>query len=275
MIMNPRIPYIFKKIFVDRDNTESLIDFFNSILNLEHKIKHLEILDNHVFSEFLCENSKRIDTICYLDNDESKNITIQIANSCLSLNNIFKLFEENSFKKIQTSNSSSNYICITILNSNYFNTNLVHSIYKPDANLLNTIGINEIHFIELEKFQEIDSLDDSLLNKTDSLSQWLMLLKEPESYATRIFEFNNSNIRKIKSSLYKLNSDSSLKAVYDLYEKSMYDEISAYHYALNKGIEKGRLKAEKIVIAQKLLDFIDIETICELTELTEEEIKNF
>lgn len=115
MIMNPRIPYIFKKIFVDRDNTESLIDFFNSILNLNHKIKHLEILDNNVFSEFLCENSKRIDTICYLDNDESKNITIQIANSCLSLNNIFKLFEENSFKKIQDSNSSSNYICITIL----------------------------------------------------------------------------------------------------------------------------------------------------------------
>lgn len=73
-----------------------------------------------------------------------------------------------------------------------------------------------------------------------------MLLKEPESYATRIFEFNNSNIRKIKSSLYKLNSDSSLKAVYDLYEKSMYDEILAYHYALNKVTEKGRLKAEKL-----------------------------
>ena len=91
MIMNPRIPYIFKKVFVDRDNTESLMDFFNSILNLEHKIKHLQILDNHVFSEFLCENSKRIDTICYLDNDESKNITIQIANSCLSLENFFKL----------------------------------------------------------------------------------------------------------------------------------------------------------------------------------------
>lgn len=46
-----------------------------------------------------------------------------------------------------------------------------------------------MHFIELKKFQEIDSLDDSLLNKTDSLSQLLMFLKEPESYVTRIFYY--------------------------------------------------------------------------------------
>ena len=55
--------------------------------------------------------------------------------------------------------------------------------------MLNTIEINEMHFIELKKFQEIDSLDDSLLNKTDSLSQLLMFLKEPESYVTRIFYY--------------------------------------------------------------------------------------
>lgn len=112
--------------------------------------------------------------------------------------------------------------------------------------------MDEIHFIEFSKFNKINTelLSDNSITNMDSLSKWLTFFQYPESYLTLLLEANN-NIR-------------GLKNTYDLCEKTMYDEISAFSSAKKEGFENSKLLI-KISVAKALLNELDINTIIKIT----------
>lgn len=271
MAINLKIPYVFVKLFERDESKNALIDFLNSILNYNEKIINLELIDDTNHTKCLCENHNRIDTICYFNNGIKKCIIIQIVNSMLTLDNTLNFFKENKFKTIKKTNFNNDSICITFLNSTFLNGENYHSIYELNNKSKNMI--DELHFIEFSKFNKsnIELLEDTSIDNIDSLSKWLIFFKYPESCLTRKLEEDN-NIRGLKTYFYKLILNSRFKNSYDLCEKTMYDEISAFSSAKKEGFEQGKLLG-KISVAKALLNELDIDTIIKITGLTEEEIR--
>ena len=234
MQINMLIPYVFIKLLKRKESKEALIEIFNSILDYKEKINDLELIDSKIFNKCLVNEKKRIDTICYFSNGDSKYITIQIVNSILTLDNTLKIFLKNKFKYSNNSNFKNKFICITFIKSNFLTGKKFHSIYELGHKSYNTI--DEFHFIEINKFNKSNSelLDIDSISNMDSLTKWLIFLKYNYSYLSIILENYNDNMRNLKTYSYELKSRSSFKNTYELFEKAMYDEISALENAEKK-----------------------------------------
>ncbi|WP_283672787.1 Rpn family recombination-promoting nuclease/putative transposase, partial [Clostridium perfringens] len=129
--------------------------------------------------------------------------------------------------------------------------------------------LQEIHFIELPKFNEIGNKEYvENVEEMDALEKWLEFLVEPESNTVRQLELSNEEIKLAKSELYRLSMDSKEREQYNMREKAIYDRISALENAEAKGNFEGKLEvAKKLLLAD-----VDINIIISSTGLTKEEI---
>ncbi|PZT51873.1 hypothetical protein CYK80_13835, partial [Clostridium perfringens] len=128
--------------------------------------------------------------------------------------------------------------------------------------------LQEIHFIELPKFNEIGNKENVDIEKMDALEKWLEFLVEPESNTVRQLELSNEEIKLAKSELYRLSMDSKEREQYNMREKAIYDRISA----LESSKEEGKLE-EKLEVAKKLLIAnVDIDIINSSTGLSKDEL---
>ena len=187
-------------------------------------------------------------------------------------------------------------IVIWILNFNYFKTNTYHNIahmrfdkvekekyidkgYKEENGLVTENA--EIHFIELPKFIEKEPGVES------KLSQWLWLLVG-KGEKVKMAEKVNEKVKKAKTELEVMSMDPKEREIYEereiarwIYYTGLDDaEERGEERGERRGIEKGKKigrkdgkNEEKREIAKRLLKMgFEIEKICEITELSEEEI---
>ena len=109
-------------------------------------------------------------------------------------------------------------------------------------------------------------------NKDDkNLIRWLKFIKKPELLEERDME--NVNIREAKEQLDELKKSKYEQELAEYRMKELRDKKAIESYGFNSGKKEG-IKEEKIEIAKKMLEKrISIEEIIEITELTEDEIK--
>ena len=132
----------------------------------------------------------------------------------------------------------------------------------------------EIHIIEIEK--EPKSEEDKEIKK------WLTFFKNPYGEETKKMAEENEKIKVALDGLEKINADKEKVRIAELREKYILDRNTEIKVATEKGIEIGEKRgrdigrhSEKIEMARKMKQKgMDIKIIMELTELTEEEIKN-
>ncbi len=263
-LLDPKIDFVFKKIFGSEKHPRVLISFLNAILKPINPISNVEIRNSDLEKEFLDDKFSRLDIKARTNKNEIINIEIQLKNEYnmikRSLYYWSKMYEEqlnegDDYSKLERT------ICINILNFKYLDNNRFHNGYRLKEIETNEelTNIQEIHFIEIPKLSE-----DS--DEKDMLVAWMEFLKNPESEKVRSLELTISEIREAKDELIRISNDKEQRLLYEMRAKTLKDKISALNEAERKGIEKG---------AKNLLDMgIPINEIIRATGLSENEILN-
>ena len=289
-LLDPKIDFVFKKIFGSEKHPRVLISFLNAILKPINPISNVEIRNSDLEKEFLDDKFSRLDIKARTNKNEIINIEIQLKIPFGHLvNDIPSLpFQEhpllkNEYNMIKRSlyywskmyeeqlNEGDDYsklertICINILNFKYLDNNRFHNGYRLKEIETNEelTNIQEIHFIEIPKLSE-----DS--DEKDMLVAWMEFLKNPESEKVRSLELTISEIREAKDELIRISNDKEQRLLYEMRSKTLKDKNSALNEAERKEIEKGIEK-----VAKNLLDMgIPINEIILATGLSENEILN-
>ena len=277
-LLDPKIDFVFKKIFGSEEHPEILISFLNAVLKPKKPIVSVEIKNSDLEKEYIEDKFSRLDVKALTSNKEIINIEIQLKNEYnmiqRSLYYWSKLYEE-QLSEGDRYDKLSRTVCINILDFKYLKNDRFHNGYRLKEIETNEelTDLEEIHFIEIPKLKKINSEKDIV----DVLEGWVEFLRDPESEVVRKLEMTNKEIREAKDELYRLSMDEKERALYFIREKSIRDEISALANAEEKGMERGIKKGERnkaIEIAKSLLDVLDIETISIKTGLSIKEIED-
>ena len=140
--------------------------------------------------------------------------------------------------------------------------------YKEENGLVTENA--EIHFIELPKFIEKKPGVES------KLSQWLWLLVG-KGEKIKMAEKVNQEIKRAKTELEVMSMDPKEREIYEEREIARWIYYTGLDDAEERGEERGErrgVEKGKKEIAKRLLKMgFELEKICEITELSEEEIK--
>ena len=277
-LLNPKIDFVFKKIFGSEKHPGVLISFLNAVLKPKNNITDVEIKNTDIDKSYIEDKFSRLDVKAVTSKNEIINIEIQLKNEYnmiqRSLYYWSKLYEE-QLEEGDRYDKLCRTVCINILDFKYLKNDRFHNGYRLKEIETNEelTDLEEIHFIEIPKLKKINSEKDIV----DVLEGWVEFLRDPESEVVRKLEMTNKEIREAKDELYRLSMDEKERALYFIREKSIRDEISALANAEEKGMERGIKKGERnkaIEIAKSLLDVLDIETISIKTGLIIKEIED-
>ena len=266
-LLNPKIDFVFKKIFGSEENPKILIGFLNAVLKPSIPIVEVEIKNTDIEKVHIEDKFSRLDVKARTSNKEIINIEIQLKNEYnmiqRSLYYWSKLYEEqlgdgDRYDKLCRT------VCINILDFKYLKNDRFHNGYRLKEIETNEelTDIEEIHFIEIHKLKKLNSEEEVV----DMLEGWVEFLRDPESEVVRKLEMSNSEIREAKDKLYKLSMDEKERELYFLREKSIKDEISALANAEEKGIQIGIEQGIKQGI-QEGIQREKIETVLRLKSL--------
>ena len=130
----------------------------------------------------------------------------------------------------------------------------------------------EICIIELPKFERYKAKTDKKLNS------WVKFIENPEVVDMK----ENKEVGKAKKVLEEISQDEHERYLTELRQKYIMDqkaiEDAGYDKGLKAGLQQGLqqgIQQEKIAIAKNMKkQNIDIKTICKVTGLSIEEIKN-
>ena len=132
----------------------------------------------------------------------------------------------------------------------------------------------EIHIISLKLVEKL--FKKGYNEDSKDLIGWLKFIKEPSSLEAKDME--NVEIKEAKKQLDEIKKSKYEQELAEYRMKELLDKKAIEEYGFDTGKEEGiteGINKEKIEIAKKLLKKgTPIEEIIELTELTEEEIKN-
>ena len=277
-LLDPKIDFVFKKIFGSEKHPGVLISFLNAVLKPKNNITDVEIKNTDIDKSYIEDKFSRLDVKAVTSKNEIINIEIQLKNEYnmiqRSLYYWSKLYEE-QLEEGDRYDKLCRTVCINILDFKYLKNDRFHNGYRLKEIETNEelTDIEEIHFIEIPKLKKLNSEEEVV----DMLEAWVEFLRDPESEVVRKLEMSNSEIREAKDKLYKLSMDEKERALYFIREKSIRDEISALANEEEKGMEIGIKKGERnkaIEIAKSLLDVLDIETISIKTGLSIKEIED-
>ena len=281
-LLNPQIDFVFKKIFGTEKNKPILINFLNAVIKPTTPIKDVEIKNNDIDKDFIEDKFSRLDVKATTSNKEHINIEIQVKNEYNMIQRTLYYWSKMYSEQIQSRDNYSKLertVCINILNFKYLKNDKYHNAYRLKEITSNEelTDLQEIHFIELSKFNEIGNKEYvENVEKMDALEKWLEFLVEPESNTVRQLELSNEEIKLAKSELYRLSMDSKEREQYNMREKAIYDRISALENAEIKGkIEgkvEGKIERELELVKESLNQGLEISLISKITGLSEEEI---
>ena len=277
-LLNPQIDFVFKKIFGTKKNKPILINFLNAVIKPTTPIKDVEIKNNDIDKDFIEDKFSRLDVKATTSNKEHINIEIQVKNEYNMIQRTLYYWSKMYSEQIQNRDNYSKLertVCINILNFKYLKNDKYHNAYRlKEINSNEELtDLQEIHFIELPKFNEIGNKEYiENVEEMDALEKWLEFLVEPESNTVRQLELSNEEIKLAKSELYRLSMDSKEREQYTMREKAIYDRISALENAEIKGKIEGKIERELELVKESLNQGLEISLISKITGLSEEEI---
>ena len=264
-LLNPKIDFVFKKIFGSEKHPGVLISFLNAVLKPKNNITDVEIKNTDIDKSYIEDKFSRLDVKAVTSKNEIINIEKKKKNEYnmiqRSLYYWSKLYEE-QLEEGDRYDKLCRTVCINILDFKYLKNDRFHNGYRLKEIETNEelTDLEEIHFIEIPKLKKINSEKDIV----DVLEGWVEFLRDPESEVVRKLEMTNKEIREAKDELYRLSRNSKERELYYLREKSLRDEISALANAKEKGLKEGLkqgLFEGKLESARSFLDILDDDTI--------------
>lgn len=157
--LNPKVDFLFKKLFASLENKDILISFINSILKENEKIKDIELKNPYSISNYVKDKMAILDIKAVDENGAVYNIEMQLADKESYSKRAFYYWIKVCSAKTEV---EENYeiprktIAINILDFNYLNEEGFHNIYKVynEKTRKEFSDLFETHFIELNKFNK-------------------------------------------------------------------------------------------------------------------------
>ena len=270
-LLDPKMDFIFKKIFGSNENKNILISFLNATLKGKDEIVWVKIEGTDIEKSYLEDKFSRLDIKAVTNKKEQINIEIQLRNERnMAKRTLYywsKMYEEQLLEG-ENYSKLNRTVCINLLNFNYLDNNRFHNKFRLlDTNTgYELTDVMEIHFIEIPKLT--DNSDEKGM-----LAAWVEFLKNPESDKVKSLEDDIEEIKDAKKELIKISLDKDERKLYEMRKKAIHDKANALSSAMEEGLEKGREQG-KILSAISILDIADDKTIAEKLELDIEVVKS-
>ena len=286
--MNPKIDYVFKRIFGYQGNEEITTALLSSIL--KKQISNIQLDCNPILEKDLLDDKVGIlDIKAKIDDCINCNIEMQVVDKKNIEKRILfywsKMYnmsikEGDDYEKLEKS--------IAILITDYELKGLKEiekyitkwNIREEEYQKIILTDVMEIYIIELPKFERYKEKTDKELNS------WVKFIENPEVVDVK----ENEEVGKAKKVLEEISQDEHERYLTELRQKYIMDqkaiEDAGFDKGLKVGIQQGiqqgvqqgiqqGVQQEKITIARNMKkQNIDIKTICKVTGLSIEEIKN-
>ena len=260
---------IFKIVFGSNERSQYLKELLESILH--EKITNIVIRNDVALDKVHADNKlMRLDILAEINHNEKVNIEFQNKNE-------YNLFERsevyasgiyyNSLRVGDKYMQATKTIVIWILGFNVFKDGTYHEIARTkrdfnDKELTNNITY---HYIQLPKF-----LEQVKEIKTPE-EQWLAYLSGSlnKEEMEELFKMNRS-IEEINEIVDIVMTDADVRDA--LNERILAENLEALKMA--RAYENGEEKGKKEAAKKMLEEGFDIQKICKITGLTEDEVKN-
>ena len=275
-LLNPKLDYVFKRIFGRQGNESITKNFLSAILN--QNITDIILEESTILPKDMLDDKVGIlDVKAKIDGSINCDIEMQIVNK----KNIEKrILFYCSKMYVQSIKSGKDYLelekSIAILITDYEIPSLKEikkyvskwNLREEDyGNLILTDAI-EIVIIELPKFERYK-------NNT-KLAEWVKFINNP-----RVINMENKEIKKAKEILDEISQDKHERYLAELREKYIMDQKAVEAAGFDKGLEQGKNQGIKQGEKQKTIELakkmkqknIPTETIEEITGLAKEEIE--
>ncbi len=269
----PTLDIVFQRLFGREESKEITKDFLEHILG-----KSIETIDLSK-TKILERNKPRdkqsiLDVRAEINGEENCNVEMQMVDHDALIARILfywsKMFQGSIHKGDPYSKLKKT---VSILIANFSIKGLEELEYHTKWKIIEEkdrivilTDLLEIHIIELPKIQGREEEKDGLLD-------WLFFLRNPESERTKKGMEENEKIQDAEKELAKLKEDEELEDLEFREWIAEMDRQASIDTAERRGKEKGE-KEEKRNTARKLLKMkMSIQDIMQVTELTEEEIK--
>ncbi len=288
---------LFKAVFGIQKNSYILADLLNSILDLKgsNALKKINILNPFVYQDYLTDKLVILDIKA---EDELKNIYDIEMQIGTPIGFISRAYFYNAKLIASQLIEGSNYvdlpkaICIFIISNGILFPNYkeIHNTFsfRHDKNFNKLIDLNELHFIELDKFIHPNPVD--LKNKFDL---WMHTVKYSESYK-EIDEENIPKVLKKETEIImaikeyrKKSSNSKYRAIMEAREKGEMAQKFAIGAARKEGLIVGKTegKAEGKAEGERLANIkatknmlekgFSLEQCSEILDLPLEKVKEY
>ena len=269
-LLNPKLDYVFKRIFGYVGNEEITENLLNSIL--ENKISKIELDKNPILEKDLLNDKIGIlDIKAKADNNVNINIEMQIVDK----KNIEKrLLYYWSKMYIQNIKEGEDYEklekTIVILFADYKLEKLKDikkyitqwNIREKENKCVVLTNVLEIYIIEIEKYKE--------RAEKAELDTWVKFLKNPEVIT---MNEKNKSVEKAKKILEEISQDERERYLAELRQKYIMDQKAVADAGYDKGVEQGE-KRKQLEISKKMkIKGIAMNEIEEITGLSLEEIE--
>lgn len=271
---------IFKAFFGKKGNEQFLIDFLTGLLKIN--IKEIEIKEEvNLIQLTRDEKGGRLDLQARLDNGSIVNIEIQIKDKRNIIERSIVYGSKVISKELKRGmdyEDAQKVIMVNILNYEIFEYKEYVSeslLVLKDHRDYEISDMIKYYYIELPKYRREKT------NMNDKLNQWLALIDDTDRGKIEMAKEKNEKIKSALDEMTYLTGDEEVQRLAELHEKWEMDWNSSINSArkegITEGMEKGIIKGikqnQKETAIKMLQKGIDIKTIMEVTELTEEEIK--
>ncbi|MGG1518223.1 Rpn family recombination-promoting nuclease/putative transposase [Paenibacillus oryzisoli] len=248
--LDPKVDFVFKRIFGVEENKDVLLDFLNVTLRESEPlpITDIQILNPYIDKNGVHDKQSILDIHARTADGKQVNIEIQLFNRYdIEKRTLYywskmyagQLEEGQTYKELKKT------ITINILNFNFIPNERYYNLFhlREDHSGLMLTDHIEIHFMELPKLQE------QRASLSDKLVKWLLFLKgvdEPELW--EVIAMNEPALQKAMDTLEFLSQNEEARRLYEMRQKALHDEASM----IDGAKEEGRL-AKATEVALKLL----------------------
>jgi len=276
-LLKPKYDVVFRALFGE-NNIELAEVFISDMLGQRVKIKN--ILDRHLNIKVAEQKLGIMDYRVVLEDGTVCNIEIQLQEHDYEIER-FLYYLADTYSR-QLSNGE-----------DYIEISKTISIVILDHEIKQLEGLEELNIkwqmrddktgkrlltdkfemciIELPKAKRLYSN-----TKSDKICSWMMFLDNPNSQEVLSIMEKDKDIKDANEKLKYLSEDEEMRRIAELKEKARRDAVAVEQFNIRKGLEKGfkqGVEQEKITIAKNMiLKNIDMKTICEVTELSKEQL---
>ena len=283
-LLNPKIDYVFKRIFGHAGNEDITKSLLSSIIKDE--ISDITVDCNTITEKDLLDDKVGIlDIKAKLNNNINCNIEMQVVDKKNIEKRLMFYWSKIYTMSIKSGDDYNQLEKGIVILFTDFNLEKLRGINKfitkwnlreeENPKIILT-DVLEIYIIELSKGEELLKNKSKKEKEKYPLNTWLQFINNPEV----IVDMENKEVKKAKEVLAEISKDEHERYKAELRQKYIMDQKAVEEAGFDKGLAAGikqgieqGIKQKQIEIAKKLLKKgTKLEEIIELTDLTKEEI---